>query len=298
MKKVRIYVVLIMVICMGAILSGCVINKEHVHLKTEREMKNYAEENFPQCTFVRFEEEEESHTAYFTDDKCGFEFHVSSRVKSASFDGAHAGYEEQTFNNWEGAYRSYLNDKLYADHADLMDEDGFAFERQERENESVYTSINFGDVFAYVKTDHSFEETAEYLQRLGKAIKETDAYGLCNKCDIWAFQGDDHSYDNVFVVYRIKDDVFYGNDEREGYKLLDKASEQLGVQCIFVKYEMLKYSEIPNSSRAEALEGLAPDREIGVCFFTTPDGKQKFIADFTKNNEYYIDDVEENLWED
>lgn len=297
MKKDRLYVVLLTVIILGTFLAGCVVNKDHVHLKNESDLKDYAAENFSDFTFERYEEDDEKHTAYFTDNKCGFEFYVSSQVKSATFDGCVAGYEEGTVNSWARSYRAYLTDELIKQSPELSQGSGFVIEDNDDSYDTSLASNNMPVTFAYVKTDRSFEETGEVLRELGKTLLELDKHGLCKNCELSAYNGENR-FNSEVAIYRIKDDTVITPEDKYAFVMLDRASEQLGVQCIFVKYEMLKYSEIPNSSRAEALEGLAPDREIGVCIFTTPDGKQKFIADFTKNNEYYIDDVEENLWED
>ena len=87
-RSMKILVCLLMaVLCAGA-LAGCRFSKGEVRLKGESSLKKYAKENCPDCTFMRFEKEEDKHIAYFVDDKCGFEFSVSSEVTTVHFDGA------------------------------------------------------------------------------------------------------------------------------------------------------------------------------------------------------------------
>ena len=74
-----------------------------VRLKSEIELRQIAMETCPPCTFVRMERKQYKNICYFTDNKCGFEFTISSYAHKPKI-----GYIESTYNSWDQSYYDYV----------------------------------------------------------------------------------------------------------------------------------------------------------------------------------------------
>lgn len=284
MKPHRI-VICIICICLAMALGACTTSKDKVKLKGESALKKYAEENCRPCTFVRMEEEQYKHIAYFTDNGCGFEFEVVSTVSEVGIDGSTAGYDEYTYDTWEGGYNKYIRSEIDAEAKAIAEEGGFQLD--------PYASTgNIAVIFGYVSTEQSIDEIASYLERISAVVKKADVYGLFGNCEIRAYRGDSQ-YENTFAVHRFKDGKTVSFEDYTGMRFADIAAEQLGVECTYVRTEEMPLGEIPGIQSLDNFDDSKKHRETAVYYFTTPDGKLRFIADYQKEyHVYYIADAQ------
>jgi len=291
MKK-RCFILAVLFIGCLFMLTSCERNKEDVKLKNEKQLKAYADENYPSCKFVRFEEDKDAHEnrAYFTDDKCGFEFCVVSGTKSVGLDGTVAGYKEGTTGYWFNAYKDYLISRLSADEADTIKEAGFTL----KEEVNNYPRTSLGVVFATFRSSLSVDEAGPYLKKLGETVKKLDVHGHTGKCEMLVIPPDAKSSSEALTaVYRFSDGKVIAGDDNRAYYLLDLASEQLGVECTFVKYERMPFREIPGIEETVVYKQGRSNVSTEVCYFRTPDGQLKLIANHSENAKYFITDISE-----
>lgn len=279
LHKVLLCIGLLTVLC----LTACRLSKDAVSLKNERALKRYAEENCPSCTFVRYEKEQYKHTAYFTDDKCGFEFPVSSEVSPVHFDGTQAGYEEKTVNGWAYAYYNFVLDTA-ADEADkICKEYSLTYER-----EKYMPSL----VLMRLKSDKPYEELKDGLIKLGDVIRKADVCEKFTEFDMRVEPASDPR-GSFYAFYRFKDGKTGESDLWQAYRFMDFAEDQLGVKCTYERTEKMVTSEIPGITKLQNYSEKTGHIKKNVYYFTTEKGEKKFIADYyAKYKTYYIGDVE------
>ena len=264
------------------LFTACSFSKDGVSLKGEKSLKKYADGNCPECTFVRYEEEEYRHTAYFTDDRCGFEFTVSSSAEPVYFDGTQAGYEEKTASSWDISYYNYVIDSV-KDKADkICSEYGMAYER-----EKSVSSI----VFLRLTSDKPYEQLKDGLAELGRLFKGADVCGKYTDYDM-RVEPASEEYGTFYAFYRFKDDKTGRYDDWQAYRFMDFAEQQLGVKCTYERTEKMKTCDIPGITKIESYSEKTGDKILNVYYFTTEKGEKKLIADYRyPYPDYYICDV-------
>ena len=112
-------------LCALLLLSSCTIIPTCdgiVVLKGEWQLRMIAWKDCPPCTFVRYEEITYKNICYFTDDKCGFQFTVSS-VMHAGNDFAHY---ESTECNWDASYLHYVCGRIKSEADPIASQYGFS----------------------------------------------------------------------------------------------------------------------------------------------------------------------------
>ncbi len=280
-NKLRI-LCLILALLPLMLLAACSATKDGVSLKSEKSLKNYAQEKCPSCTFIRYETEKYKHTAYFTDDKCGFEFAVSSEVSEQYFDGAKAGYDERTDNGWHIAYYNYVLDSIKEQSDSICKKYDMTFEREKTPPTIVFLNL---------KSNKPYSQLKDGLVELGEAVKKADVYGKYTDFDMRVTPASE-KYGTFYAFYRFKDGRTGEYDDWQAYRFMDFAEQQLGVKCTLDKAEKVKLSEVPGIEKTTGYENSNKNKEIGVYYFTTENGEKKFIADYrSPYPKYYIQDV-------
>ncbi|WP_028504836.1 hypothetical protein [Ruminococcus sp. FC2018] len=263
-------------------LTACHMSKDAVSLKNESSLKKYAKENCPDCTFVRYEKEQYKHTAYFTDDKCGFEFPVSSEVTTVHFDGSKAGYEEKTVNGWGFAYYNYVLDCVQDGADKICKEYAMTYEREKYMPQRVLIRL---------KSDKPYEELKDGLTKLGELIRKAD---VCEKFTEFDMRVEPASekYGTFYAFYRFKDGKTGERELWQAYRFMDFAENQLGVKCIYERTEEMVTRDIPGITKLQNYSEKTGHIKKKVYYFTTENGEKKFIADYyEKYKTYYIGDV-------
>ncbi|MBR6044486.1 MAG: hypothetical protein IKP47_02505 [Ruminococcus sp.] len=265
------------------LLTACHMSKDTVMLRNERSLKNYAEENCPACTFVRYEKEEYKHTAYFTDDRCGFEFPVSSEVTTVHIDGTEVGYEEKTYVGWEYAYYNYVLDNVKDEADRICKEYSMTYER-----EKYAPSI----VLLRLRSDKPYEELKDGLTKLGDLIRKADVFVKYSEFDM-RVEPASEKYGSFYAFYRFKDGKSGERDMWQAYRCLDSAEEQLGVKCFYERTEEMATRDIPGITKLQNYSDKTGGQKKKVYYFTTENGEKKFVADYyAKFKTYYIGDAE------
>lgn len=263
-------------------LAACHVSKDAVSLKNEKKLKEYARQNCPDCTFVRYEKEQYKHTAYFKDDKCGFEFPVSSEVTTVHFDGTAAGYEEKTVNGWGFAYYNYVLDSVQDEADRICKEYAMTYER-----EKYMPSI----LFLRLKSDKPYNELKDGLTKLGEVIRKADAHEKFIDFDM-RVQPASEPYGSFYAFYRFKDGKTGERELWQAYRFMDFAEEQLGVECSYERTEEMETRDIPGITKLQNYSDKTGHIKKKVYYFTTENGEKKFIADYyEKYKTYYIGDA-------
>lgn len=282
-RSMKLLVCLLMaVLCAGA-LAGCRFSKGEVRLKGESSLKKYAKENCPDCTFMRFEKEEDKHIAYFVDDKCGFEFSVSSEVTTVHFDGAKAGYDEKTVNGWGLAYYNFVLDIVKDETDKICKEYDMSFEREKYAPTLVLIRL---------KSDRPYEGLKEGLIQLGELIRKADVYEKYTDFDLRVEPASEKS-GTFFAFYRFKDGKTGEREMWQAYRFMDFAERQLGVKCSYERTQEMATKDIPGITKLKNYSEKTGNIKKKVYYFTTEKGEKKFIVDYQESlNTYYIGDGE------
>jgi len=264
-------------------LTACHMSKDTVMLKNERALKKYAEENCPDCTFVRYEKEQYKHTAYFTDDKCGFEFPVSSEVTTVSIDGSKVGYEEKTVCGWSYAYYNFVLDTAADETDKICKEYSITYER-----ESYAPTL----VLLRLKSDTPYEDLKDGLTKLGNVLRKADVCKLYSEFDMRVSPASEQ-YGSFYAFYRFKDGKTGERELWQAYRFMDFAEEQLGVKCTYERSEKMPTKDIPGITKLQNYSEKTGNIKKDVYYFTTEKGEKKFIADYQEKYKiYYIGDAE------
>ena len=91
MKRVLKGCLGLLLLCgIGALLSGCSLDKKSVKLHTKEEVEKELNERYGDAEFVSMEENKEKHHRIFTfrDTKYGFTYQVTSKPRSVGMDGS------------------------------------------------------------------------------------------------------------------------------------------------------------------------------------------------------------------
>ena len=250
-----------------------------VRLKSEIELRQIAMETCPPCTFVRMERKQYKNICYFTDNKCGFEFTISSYAHKPKI-----GYIESTYNSWDQSYYDYVWNLTESRANAIAAKAGFTIEKEDTPPIRPYAALH---------TDRSMEEIADGMKQLGQLVKKADAHHKYDRCELWARRYDAEM--NIWVnyaFYRFKDNVIDLDERYDIYSFMDNAEDQLGVKCIFDRKEEMKEGEIPGLSSWEYYDKADDNRVTNVYFFHTEAGQKKLIADYQiEQKVYYLCDV-------
>ncbi len=111
MKKI-----LVSLLLLSFLLSGCEFTAQLVHLDTEAEVLKYAQKHYGDAEILFSEISDTSHKYYFADAELGFEYYVESYCKPMYVDNQVFGYIEDKQSNFEFAYREFLWNRLNIDH--------------------------------------------------------------------------------------------------------------------------------------------------------------------------------------
>lgn len=277
--KVLLCISVISLLC----LTACRLSKDSVSLKGESALKRYAKENCSDCTFVRYEEQEYKHIAYFTDDKYGFEFPVSSEVSSVSFDGATAGYEETTKVGWDFAYYNFVLDNAKDESDKICTQYGMTIERETHAPTLVLFRLH---------SDRPYEQLKDGLIKLGDLIRKEDVCEKYKFFDMRVYPVSDQR-GSFYAFYRFKDGKTGEYEQWQAYRFMDYAESQLDVKCTYERTEEIATRDIPGITKLQNYSDKTGGKKIKVFYFTTEKGEKKFIADYReKYNVYYIGSAE------
>lgn len=256
-----------------------------VKLKDESELRQYAENRFPACTFLRIGQETHKNICYFQDDRCGFEFTVTSYVHRPVYEGFVGGYVEETEDTWEQSYYDYVLDAIKGQADDIAAR--YAFTVEKLDSPPVCPVV-------CLKTEGTLEQISDGMIQLGRLIRQADVHHQYDQLEIWAKHYTPDGIGHEFAFYRFRDDVTAEMKDHKMYLFMDRAEEQLNEKCVFDRMEKMKWKDIPALSSWEHYHAdQDADRVAEVYFFSTGTGQKKLIADIRVSRQtYYIADAE------
>ena len=167
MFKRKSHYLLVIVVILSFLLTGCKQNPEDVRIKTESEIKKYASREYGKASLIRTVEKDDGRTCYFMDEEYGFQYYITSYVHGISkipTAGGVFGYEERVISNYEDEYLNMILNKALNEFKQEENRDCIRFETEDivRTWENINVFIN------------DKEKVEEGIKKYCKCVKKCD----------------------------------------------------------------------------------------------------------------------------
>jgi len=175
------YNILIIPICLLLVLflSGC------GSISSEKELIDYANNNFGKAKFINFQKEKDKSTATFQDEEYGFTYTVTSYIDSYQIDGSSFGEFETKSDTYTKSFISYLKDITQNQFSDIQNKYNCTLEWND-----YYSPVASENIIisVYLKDKNVTENVTTAL---GQIIKEIDNRNHLNNAIIYGEYNDE-----------------------------------------------------------------------------------------------------------
>lgn len=271
----RLLTGLLLVVGVGALLSGCTLDRNSVKLHSKEEAQKFAEERYGDAEFVGMEAQEgEKRRVIFTfrDTKYGFTYEVISRPNSVGMDGS-------TFY-YDGAIMEYRYLEPFLQYFAEQEKETF-----ERQGITLSDTVKIGR-FEYgerifslkdkrlVSTQGRWEEDLKFVWDRVHAYKEIPE--LTRQYELEVYGSDNGEF------IGIKKETEFVTAEALRIEYFMNQARSLGdVQDItYLRSEKKKVSEVPGLSEQSFYEEQVKKNDGTVTvFYFSHEGQEYFIVD-------------------
>ena len=299
MFKRKLHYLLVVVVILSFLLTGCKQNPEEVRIKSESEIKKYASREYGKASLIRTVETDDERTCYFMDEEYGFQYYITSYVHGISkfpTVGGVWGYEERVNSNYEDEYLNMILNKALNEFKQEENRDCIRLETEDIVR--TWKNIN---IFINDK-----ENVEEVIKKYGKLVKKCDSKKMIESdsyMTVYSETEGEAVYEGIF--YLEKQEYMSVEEENEIMKkrILREMMEKFDKkgEAKFIREEVIKkwdeeissWEILPDYEKySENKEHCLAGRTIGVdiiVYYYELNGKEFYIVPHCNMNHYYGD---------